>query len=203
MLWRRCSNYSRPASRRSFAGGISNTKLPSGAHWYSGWRSGCLLPSTKRGRGSPAIAALPSRSISRSMPAEFGFQLLQNRARLLSASFERDLGRGERLRLIVVKVGRLDSGGSVRLTRREREVLRLIGEGTTTKEVAQHLGISPKDRAGASRESEAEARLALDRCDGPLRDQAQVYPPRLTAQISEHRSETTVQDSWTTPPSMC
>ncbi len=31
-----------------------------------------------------------------------------------------------------------------RLTRREREVLRLIGEGATTKEVAQRLGISPK-----------------------------------------------------------
>jgi DNA-binding NarL/FixJ family response regulator len=40
--------------------------------------------------------------------------------------------------------GRLDSGGSVRLTRREREALRLIGEGATTKEVAQRLGISPK-----------------------------------------------------------
>ncbi len=31
-----------------------------------------------------------------------------------------------------------------RLTRREREVLKLIGEGATTKEVAQRLGISPK-----------------------------------------------------------
>ncbi len=31
-----------------------------------------------------------------------------------------------------------------RLTPREREVLRLIGEGATTKEVAQRLGISPK-----------------------------------------------------------
>jgi two-component system response regulator NreC len=31
-----------------------------------------------------------------------------------------------------------------RLTRREREVLRLIGEGATTKEVASRLGISPK-----------------------------------------------------------
>lgn len=31
-----------------------------------------------------------------------------------------------------------------RLTRREREVLRLIGEGATTKEVATRLGISPK-----------------------------------------------------------
>jgi len=31
-----------------------------------------------------------------------------------------------------------------RLTRREREVLRLIGEGATAKEVAQRLGISPK-----------------------------------------------------------
>jgi two-component system response regulator NreC len=30
------------------------------------------------------------------------------------------------------------------LTRREREVLRLIGEGATCKEVAQRLGISPK-----------------------------------------------------------
>ncbi len=31
-----------------------------------------------------------------------------------------------------------------RLTRREREVLRLIGQGATSKEVAQRLGISPK-----------------------------------------------------------
>jgi DNA-binding NarL/FixJ family response regulator len=31
-----------------------------------------------------------------------------------------------------------------KLTRREREVLRLIGEGATTKEVANRLGISPK-----------------------------------------------------------
>jgi DNA-binding NarL/FixJ family response regulator len=30
------------------------------------------------------------------------------------------------------------------LTRREREVLRLIGDGATTKEIAQRLGISPK-----------------------------------------------------------
>jgi DNA-binding NarL/FixJ family response regulator len=39
---------------------------------------------------------------------------------------------------------RSDGPGGVRLTRREREVLRLIGEGSTTKEVAQRLGISPK-----------------------------------------------------------
>ncbi|HVA79988.1 MAG TPA: response regulator transcription factor [Candidatus Binataceae bacterium] len=31
-----------------------------------------------------------------------------------------------------------------RLTRREREVLRLVSDGATTKEVAQRLGISPK-----------------------------------------------------------
>jgi DNA-binding NarL/FixJ family response regulator len=36
-----------------------------------------------------------------------------------------------------------DSRGQ-RLTRREREVLRLIGEGATAKEVAARLGISPK-----------------------------------------------------------
>jgi DNA-binding NarL/FixJ family response regulator len=33
---------------------------------------------------------------------------------------------------------------STRLTRREREVLRLIGEGATAKEIAARLGISPK-----------------------------------------------------------
>jgi DNA-binding NarL/FixJ family response regulator len=43
-----------------------------------------------------------------------------------------------------LRPARLDSGGSVRLTRRARGVLRLIGEGATTKEVAQRLGISRK-----------------------------------------------------------
>ena len=32
----------------------------------------------------------------------------------------------------------------VKLTRREREVLSLIGEGATSKEIATRLGISPK-----------------------------------------------------------
>lgn len=36
-----------------------------------------------------------------------------------------------------------DKGGP-HLTRREREVLRLIGDGATTKDIAQRLGISPK-----------------------------------------------------------
>ncbi|MHB8381545.1 MAG: response regulator [Candidatus Binataceae bacterium] len=34
--------------------------------------------------------------------------------------------------------------GGPRLTRREREVLRLISDGATTKDIAQRLGISPK-----------------------------------------------------------
>ena len=34
--------------------------------------------------------------------------------------------------------------GSVKLTRREREVLSLIGEGATSKDIAARLGISPK-----------------------------------------------------------
>ena len=34
--------------------------------------------------------------------------------------------------------------GGPRLTRREREVLRLIGDGATTKDIAQRLGISPR-----------------------------------------------------------
>ena len=43
-------------------------------------------------------------------------------------------------------------GTGPRLTRREREVLKLIGEGATTKEVAQRLGISAKT-AQAHREN--------------------------------------------------
>ena len=39
---------------------------------------------------------------------------------------------------------RANGSGALRLTRREREVLKLIGEGATTKEVAQRLGISAK-----------------------------------------------------------
>lgn len=39
--------------------------------------------------------------------------------------------------------GKADSGLG-ELTRREREMLRLIGEGATTKEAANRLGISPK-----------------------------------------------------------
>jgi DNA-binding NarL/FixJ family response regulator len=36
------------------------------------------------------------------------------------------------------------SSGAVKLTRREREVLSLIGEGATSKDIAARLGISPK-----------------------------------------------------------
>lgn len=36
------------------------------------------------------------------------------------------------------------AGAGVKLTRREREVLKLVGEGATAKEIAAHLGISPK-----------------------------------------------------------
>ncbi len=48
-----------------------------------------------------------------------------------------------------ILLGRLQSSNPsrptlARLTRREREVLRLIGQGATSKEVAQRLGISPK-----------------------------------------------------------
>ncbi|MGH7813609.1 MAG: response regulator [Candidatus Binataceae bacterium] len=37
-----------------------------------------------------------------------------------------------------------DAGGLAILTRREREMLRLIGEGATAKEAARKLGIAPK-----------------------------------------------------------
>jgi DNA-binding NarL/FixJ family response regulator len=48
-----------------------------------------------------------------------------------------------------ILLGRLKAPDALRhphdvLTRREREVLRLIGQGATSKEVAQRLGISPK-----------------------------------------------------------
>ncbi len=36
------------------------------------------------------------------------------------------------------------AGGAVKLTRREREVLKLIAEGATSKDIAARLGISPK-----------------------------------------------------------
>jgi DNA-binding NarL/FixJ family response regulator len=36
------------------------------------------------------------------------------------------------------------AAGPVKLTRREREVLSLIGEGATSKDIAARLGISPK-----------------------------------------------------------
>ncbi|MGZ6176400.1 MAG: response regulator [Candidatus Binataceae bacterium] len=36
------------------------------------------------------------------------------------------------------------AGATVKLTRREREVLSLIGEGATSKDIAARLGISPK-----------------------------------------------------------
>ncbi len=47
---------------------------------------------------------------------------------------------------------RRDAAMQPRLTRREREVLKLIGEGATTKNVAQRLGISTKT-AQAHREN--------------------------------------------------
>ena len=48
-----------------------------------------------------------------------------------------------------IVLGRLQSPEPARstldlLTRREREILRLIGQGATSKEIAQRLGISPK-----------------------------------------------------------
>jgi len=48
--------------------------------------------------------------------------------------------------------GSVSGSGNPRLTRREREVLKLIGEGATTKEVANRLGISTKT-AQAHREN--------------------------------------------------
>lgn len=57
-----------------------------------------------------------------------------------------------------IVLGRLSRSGreaestGANLTRREKEVLRLIGEGATAKEIAQRLGISPKT-AQAHREN--------------------------------------------------
>jgi DNA-binding NarL/FixJ family response regulator len=48
--------------------------------------------------------------------------------------------------------GRAAASGTANLTRREREVIRLIGEGASTKEVAQRLNISPRT-AQAHREN--------------------------------------------------
>jgi DNA-binding NarL/FixJ family response regulator len=51
-----------------------------------------------------------------------------------------------------IKSPRAPGSRNARLTRREREVLRLLGQGATSKEIAQKLGISPKT-AQAHREN--------------------------------------------------
>jgi DNA-binding CsgD family transcriptional regulator len=78
-----------------------------------------------------------------------------------------------------LRPARLDSGGSVRLTRRARGVLRLIGEGATTKEVAQRLGISRK--TAQVRRENLKQKLDLRSTAAMVRysDQAQVHPHRL------------------------
>jgi DNA-binding NarL/FixJ family response regulator len=71
-------------------------------------------------------------------------------AELLSALRAVAAGRRYLSRAVAPAVlGRLSNpqgaaGAGVKLTRREREVLKLIGEGATAKEVAARLGITPK-----------------------------------------------------------
>lgn len=62
-------------------------------------------------------------------------------------------------------------GAAVKLTRREREVLSLIGEGATSKDIAGAAGNQPQDRAGPSRQPQTEAQGQIDGRNRALRDQ--------------------------------
>ena len=62
-------------------------------------------------------------------------------------------------------------GAAVKLTRREREVLSLIGEGATSKDIAGAAGNQPQDRAGSSRQPQTEAQGQIDGRNRALRDQ--------------------------------
>jgi hypothetical protein len=64
---------------------------------------------------------------------------------------------------------RFDDEPLEKLTPREREVLRLVADGRSSREIAVHAEDRPEDRRDAPREHRAEAQAQVRRGDGALR----------------------------------